>query len=119
MKAVFHISVSEHIDKLLNTREAATLLFDVVRESKCSVIELDFTSVEFMSRSFADQFHKDKVKLQNELNIAIEVVNANEEIINILQTVSRTQVKSNREFEDIQIFKFSNTALLSEYLLSI
>lgn len=119
MKAVFQISVSEQIGKLLNTREAATMLLDVVRESKCSVIELDFTSVEFMSRSFADQFHKDKIELQNKLNVSIDIVNANEEIINILQTVSRTQVKSNREFEEVQIFKFSNTQLISDYLLSI
>lgn len=119
MKAVFQISVSEQIGKLLNTREAVSMLLDVVRDSKCSVIELDFTSVEFMSRSFADQFHKDKIALQNELNISIDIVNANEEIIHILQTVSRTQVKSNREFEEVLIFKFSNTQMLSDYLLSI
>jgi anti-anti-sigma regulatory factor len=119
MKAVFQISVSEQIGKLLNTREAATLLLDVVRESKCSVIELDFTSVEFMSRSFADQFHKDKIEFQNKLNVSIDIVNTNEEIINILQTVSRTQVKSIREFAEVQIFKFSNTQLISDYLLSI
>lgn len=119
MKAVFQISVSEQISRLLNTREAVSILLDVVRDSKCSVIELDFTSVEFMSRSFADQFHKDKISLQNELNISIDIVNANEEIIHILQTVSRTQVKSNREFEEVQIFKFSNTQMLSDYLLSI
>ncbi len=119
MKAIFQISVSEQVGKLLNTREAATMLLDVVRETKCSVIELDFMYVEFMSRSFADQFHKEKIELQNTLNVSIDIVNANEEIINILQTVSRTQVKSNREFEEVQIFKFSNTQLISDYLLSI
>lgn len=119
MKPVFQISVSENIGKLLNTREAATLLIDDVRESKCSVVELDFISVEFMSRSFADQFHKDKLKVQTELNISIEVLNADEEIIRILQVVSHTQKKVNREFNDVQIFSFSNTALLSEHLLSI
>jgi hypothetical protein len=119
MKAVFQISVAEQIGKLLNTREAATMLLDTLCDTKCSVIELDFSDVEFMSRSFADQFHKEKIELQNTLNVSIDIVNANEEIINILQTVSRTQVKSNREFEEVQIFKFSNTQLISDYLLSI
>ncbi len=119
MKAVFQISVAEQIGKLLNTREAATMLLDTLCDTKCSVIGLDFSDVEFMSRSFADQFHKEKIELQNTLNVSIDIVNANEEIINILQTVSRTQVKSNREFEEVQIFKFSNTQLISDYLLSI
>lgn len=119
MKAVFHILVSERLGALLNSREAATSLLDFVRENKCSVIEMDFTSVEFMSRSFADQFHKEKIMLQNDYNIVIEVVNANEEVVNILRTVSRTQSKSDRQFNDVQIFSFSNTDLLQEHLLSI
>jgi hypothetical protein len=119
MNTVFHILVSDHLGTILNSREAATSLLDIIRANKCSVTEVDFTSVEFMSRSFADQFHKEKIILQRDCNSVIEVVNADEVIVNILRTVSRTQSKSDREFSTVQIFSFSNSNLLQEHLLSI
>jgi hypothetical protein len=109
MDSVFNISVFEHLGSSLNS----------ILENKCAFIEMDFSSVDFMSRSFADQFHKERIKLQNDNNIVIEVVNASEEVINILRTVSRTQSKSEREINDVQIFSFSNLELLKDHLLSI
>lgn len=50
----------------LDSREAATWLAEIVREYSLSKqIELDFSGIEFMSRSFADQFHKE-LFLRNE-----------------------------------------------------
>ena len=119
MKAVLHISVYEEMSNLLNTREAVTHLSDLIRTNPCKVIELDFTNVEFMSRSFADQFFKEKIQLQSEFNLTIEIINANEEIIKILRAVSNTQNKKEREFISIPVYKFSNPKLLSEYLFAI
>lgn len=119
MKAILNISVFEEIGHILNTREAAVQLTDLIRENPCEVIELDFTDVEFMSRSFADQFIKEELQLKAKFNIAIDIINANEEVINILNVVCNTQHKTKRGFSPIPVYKFSNPQLLSDYLFAI
>lgn len=119
MKAILHISVFEEVGMLLNTREAAQQLSITIKSSQCNSIELDFSNVEFMSRSFADQFYKEQLQLKNELNIIIHIMNANEEIIKMLNVVSNTQNKKDREFKTIPVYKFSNPQLLADYLFAI
>jgi len=119
MKALLQIQVVEEVSKFLNTREAATELMEAVRESSSKHIEFDFLNVDYMSRSFADQFHKEKVKLQNDMEVFIEIDNANEEIVNILRTVSNTQNKVKREYKVLPVFKYSDPVMLSDYLLSV
>ena len=119
MKALLNISVFEEAGNLLNSRESATSLMDKVRKSPCQVVEFNFSSVEFMSRSFADQFYKEKVQLVKEYNILFEMVDANEEIIHMLRVVSNTQNKVEREYVQLPVYKFTNQNLLGEYLLSI
>lgn len=119
MKSVLSISVFEGIGHLLNTREAAVQLTNLIRDNPCEVIELDFTDIEFMSRSFADQYIKEELQLKAKFNVSIDIINANVEIIKILNVVSNTQHKTNREFSPIPIYKFSNPKLLSDYLFAI
>ena len=119
MKAVYHISINEVIGKYLNTREAVSEISKLIQSDPCQVIELDFTDVEFMSRSFADEFHKERIRLQNEFNLQIEIHNANQEIMVILQAVSKTQNNPDRPLVDILSFRFSKPEMLSNYLLSI
>jgi hypothetical protein len=119
MKAVLHIMVFEEMGNLLNTREAAIRFVQIIKDNPCNNVELDFTDVEFMSRSFADQFIKEQFQIQKEFNISIQIINANEEIIKILSIVSRTQDKKDREFFSIPVYKFSNSKLLSDYLFTI
>lgn len=119
MKKNLHIKVTDKLSELLNSREAATMLLDFVCKQKSNRVELDFSGVEFMSRSFADQFHKELNKLQNENLVTIELTNANEGIIRMLNSVARTQSASKRDFVKLPIFKYSNEDLLSDYLLSV
>ncbi|MFL3663696.1 MAG: hypothetical protein ACJ04Q_06830 [Flavobacteriales bacterium] len=119
MKALLQIQVVEEVSEMLNTREAATELMNAVREANSNHVEFDFSNVEFMSRSFADQFHKERIRLQNELKVFVEISNANEQVVNILRTVASTQNKSKRNYKILPVFKFSNNDLLEEYLLSV
>jgi hypothetical protein len=80
-------------------------------------VEFDFSNVEFISRSFADQFHKEKTKLANSKSISI--LNASEEVLRMLSTVANTQNAIYREYKKLPVFKFSDTSLLSDYLLSV
>lgn len=119
MKRTLQIMVVKQLSELLNSREAATMLLNYVRDQKADRVEFDFSDVEFMSRSFADQFHKERYELQKSNGLIIEISNANEEIINILNTVERTQNKVKREFIKLPVFKYSDTDMLSDYLLSV
>jgi len=119
MGVVSHISVFEKLGQLLNTREAATDLLNYVRKSSCRVVELNFSNVDFMSRSFADQLYKEQQELQNKSNIAIHFVDANEEIINIIRTVKLTQYVIDRKFVQLPVYKFTDFSKVKDYLLSI
>ncbi|HLC83082.1 MAG TPA: hypothetical protein VJI69_04565 [Bacteroidia bacterium] len=119
MNSVQKISVSEKAKNFLISREAAVSLFASLSPIANQQIEFDFEHVEFMSRSYADQFHKEKISFEQKHNVKIRIVNANEEIIYMLRVVALTQSADDRKFEQIPVFKFSQTQMLSDYLLSI
>jgi len=113
------IQVAELLGKTLHTRDASRHLLDFVANNPCKNIELDFLQVDYISRSFADQFHSDKIKLSIELQKSIIVTNANDEVMNMLQSVARTQNKSYKVLAEVPVYKYSNWVQLENYLLSI
>jgi hypothetical protein len=92
---------------------------ELVEKDPCQKIDLDFSNVEYISRSFADQFHADKIKLAIEQQKSIIVTNANEEVINMLQIVAKTQNKIYRGYSNLPVYKYSTWNQLENYLLSI
>lgn len=118
MKTVNQMVIFDKLGSLLNTREAAINLMEIIAKAESKTVELDFSNVEFMSRSFADQFYKERNSFQEKTNSIININNANEEIIKILQVVSKTQDKKEREYISIPVYKFSDKNLLKNYLLS-
>lgn len=118
MNLINRITVSEKDKNFLISREAVDLLFSELKYSNTE-LELDFSNVEFMSRSYADQFHKTKQEYEKNNNVRIHIINANEEMINMLQVVAKTQNSGERTFEKIPVFRFSKPQMLSDYLLSI
>ena len=81
MNCLHPILVSEYFNQNnLVTREYATLLIEKVMNAPCDVIELDFSNITFISRSFADQFHKEKVSLWESGKKEIHVINAERDV---------------------------------------
>lgn len=113
------IRVSDLLGVTIHTREASNELLKAVSEDCCKQVDLDFSDVEYISRSFADQFHADKIKLAVEQQKNIIVTNANEEVIKMLQAVARTQNKTYKEYSDIPVYKYSNWTQLENFLLSV
>ena len=118
MEQVLHIDVFAQVGETLNTREAASLLFVCVVENYAKKVVFDFSQVEFMSRSFADQFHKERMKLKDEHGLFIDLKNASEPMRKMLVTLESTQNKRNRFYTELPVFRFSDDKL-SEYLLSL
>jgi hypothetical protein len=112
------ISVLDFLGATVHTREAAVALLGIVEKDACDQVDLDFRGVEFISRSFADQFHADKIALSERTGKIIFVTNATESIISMLQAVARTQNKANREYASVPVFKYSDRSTLERFLLS-
>lgn len=113
------ISVFELLSSTIHTRQAATELMEAITQNPCNYIELDFAKVEYISRSFADQFHADKLALAHKEQKNIIVSNANEEILKMLQAVAQTQAKEKREYEKIPVYNYTDWNSLERFLLSI
>ena len=55
------ISVFKSIGPSVHTRESSKILMKLIEQNQNDSIQLDFSQVEYISRSFADQFYADKM----------------------------------------------------------
>lgn len=118
MKAILEIRIASEIDSIINTREAALQITKQIQESTCKHVELDFQDVEFISRSFADQMHKEKIAFAD-LGVLIVIVNASSSVMDMFRAVSNTQNAIDRQRQEIPVYKITNMDALSDYLYSI
>jgi anti-anti-sigma regulatory factor len=112
------LPVSSVLGNTIHTREAAQLLLNEIKRFPSSEIRLDFSNVDFISRSFADEFHQLKMDYITESNIKIILFNANEDVLSMLQAVSRTENKKNRPYESVQLYNFTEIKYLQRFILS-
>lgn len=102
----------------LDSREAATRLADILREySGDKQIVLDFSGIEFMSRSFADQFHKE-LYLRDEDSVEIVIKNAEASIIRMLDAVSKTQTKLTAVKKTHQVASYNDLKQMESFVMS-
>lgn len=109
---------------ILNTRDEAIKLFSFLFEDKTkqAFIVFDFTNVEFMSRSFADQFYQLKINCELGKNNKIQLQNYNKQIAEILEAVSNTQYNQDNKRKlksEIKELHFAEMKQFEEYLLAI
>jgi hypothetical protein len=110
------IIVSNLIGTTLSSREQADSLFNHIR--KCSEkIIVDFSDINFISRSFADQFYKEFLELNKIMMIV--TVNGDQVVSDILNAVSQTQITKHRALLPIKTQSFTDKEKLKKYLVSI
>ena len=118
------IEVARIDGHMLNTRDQAIKLFNFLLENKTSkaLMILDFANVEFMSRSFADQFYQLKKNWELGDSHKIQLENYNKQIAEILEAVSNTQFNQENKRElksEIKELHFAEMKQFEEYLLAI
>jgi len=115
------IDIEPLIGNTLDSRDEVIHLFDTLNSKYTEFRELvlDFTSVDFMSRSFADQFYKEQIKWTLRNDHLLSITNAPVQVIEILQAVSKTQMGKNGKVQDLPIYSFSKADQLSQYLQAI
>ena len=127
--------------KTLSTREEADKLFDFINtldistsevNSKentinstnekfhISYLKLDFSKIEFISRSFADQFIKNEANYKSGLNVTFEFINIDDTLRKIFEIVSNTQTEEIRKTsKSVRIISYRTFLELHSYLASI
>ena len=114
------VHIKDVLGNTLNTRDEASKLMRHIQQEDAATkdIVLDFRNVDFMSRSFADQFYKEQQSYIKAANVRIQITDADIQIIDVLQAVSKTQ-KVERSFTEYPVFTFANEDVLMDYLQAI
>lgn len=114
------IHIKEIFGNTLNTRDEASKLTGHIQSRHLAIddLVLDFRGVDFMSRSFADQFYKEQQSYIQRENTRIQIIDADPQIIDMLQAVSKTQRKE-RSFIEYPVYTFVNENALMDYLQTI
>jgi len=111
------ININNLIGKTANTRESVALFLPGKVKKEERVI-LNFHSVEFISRSFADELIKKQQEFES-VGTPVIYLNANESVLKMLQAVSRTQNKTYRELKKVPVYHYTDRELLRDFLLSV
>lgn len=119
MSKEYNISVKSILGNTINTREAAQILLHNLKNDSGAKIIMDFSEVDFISRSFADSLVKKRDELLNAGSFEFSLVNASDSILTMIQSVEKTQNKQKRSESSFIVYKYSEGYLVSEYLLSI
>lgn len=112
------IKITEILPSTLGSREAAIRLFNVIKEESKSgsKIVTDFADTLYMSRSFADQFHKDLYTGESILDITIK--NASNDILAMLPVVSNTPIQGRAVNNNYRNLSFDHLKSLEEFSFS-
>ena len=103
------IDIAQIFSPDLKSRMRAQDLKLLIENSEEKEIVLDFQGVKFATRSFIDEFYNLFLKDPSSLSYSLEIINVPADINIMLETVSRTQVRTNvipskseeRSFDDV------------------
>jgi hypothetical protein len=113
-----HIASIFKTNKLL-TRESATDLFKLIALKQASKIYVDFENINFISRSFADQFHKEKLSLLEATGKQVHLTNHNNDVFAMFNVVSKTQTQHrNIPLSNVVIYEFEQRKIIKEFFFS-
>jgi len=112
------IKLRELFGSTISTREAARFLLKEITEmsskEKTKSIIIDFTKIEFISRSFADEFFKAKERIETQKEISLKFVRVNKIILDTLKKVKMTQKARPRKILKIPSRTIKNIENLEE-----
>ncbi|MCO6481275.1 MAG: DUF4325 domain-containing protein [Flavobacteriales bacterium] len=116
MRSSTVIVVKDKVGSNPNYRNSADVLFASVPAYTEEVV-LDFSGVEFISRGFADELHKARIRFQDERNLPVVLEQLNEEVQHMLSAVARTQNGSTPLRVDIPVIRVNSVDELDRMLL--
>jgi anti-anti-sigma regulatory factor len=110
------IKVQSKVGSNPNYRNSADILFEAISGDIAELV-LDFSGVEFISRGFADELHKARLRFQAERNVPVVLEQVNEAVQEMLSVVARTQEGSTPLRVDIPVIRVNSVNELERMLL--
>lgn len=110
------IELYRRFGNMLTSREQANSICTSFPDPPCEVV-LDFSNINFMSRSFADQFYKSSHRPNN--NVQVITVNTNQQVAAMLKAVTKTQGLGKIAAPTFTIRTLTDRRELKKYLRSI
>lgn len=123
MENEIKITLKDQEINSFHTREAANLLLNNIKSnaSFCNQynIVLDFHSIDFMTRSFADQLVFQSKLLEDSMHYKFYFENLNTNLKELINSINHSQECNKRSSKHIPVKKFDTKKDLMEYLVSI
>jgi len=113
------IPVKNILGETLSTRESVKLLLRNRELIYTKNITLDFSNVDFISRSFADSLIKKRNELMHSGSFEFKIQNASSSVMSMLESVEKTQHYTHRSQSSFRIIKYSEADLVANYFLSL
>ncbi len=115
-KGMRTIDITEILSPDLKSRARVHDLCLYIQNSGETAVTLDFSNVQFATRSFMDEFYNVLLKNPQESPARVEITNVPEDINTILEAVSRTQSRAKVIPSRIPERSFRNVDELVKYL---
>jgi len=111
------IILSDLFAKHISSRASVMNLFKL-NFDKVNLLRIDFTHIEFISRSAAHQFLQEKKRLKREYNLSLEFENVNA-MLNQLFTTVKQSPNSGNTAKKVKSLGFTTTSDLSKFLQTV
>ncbi len=82
------VAIADIIAPIIGSRDGVDVVAKKIEKIRAKSVELDFTSVEFISRSAAHEFLLMKEKFQQQKHISLFFSNTNEQVASMLRSVA-------------------------------
>jgi len=110
------IDIADILSPDLKSRMWAQDLKMLIENSEADAVVLDFANVKFATRSFIDEFYNLFLKKPEANAFGVELTNVPEDIKQMLDVVSRTQVRAKVIPSQTQEKSFSSVDELVQFL---
>lgn len=113
------IDITDILSPDLKSRARVHDLELFIQNSGENAVMLDFSNVQFATRSFVDEFYNVFLKTSNANSIKVEITNVPEDVNTILEAVSRTQARAKVIPSGFAVRSFRSMEDLIKYLKTV
>lgn len=101
------IDITAILSPDLKSRSAVSDLLLYIQNTNEKSVIIDFAKIEFVTRSFIDEFYNAFLKTKN-ASLNVELINVSDDIQSIFDTVSHTQTKKKKVSSTGSVVKFDS-----------
>ena len=113
INAKLTIDVANRIAPTLGSRDVVDIFRSWVAKSKANAIDIDFSGVDFISRSAAHELLIIKDELEKK-NRKVEFINANQDVFAMIRTIAANMILPRERKIDFKVERTDIQSLLNE-----